>query len=297
MKLAGVYPIVPTPFTDDGVLDPESMDRLVEFLSPQGIRGFAILGALGEGHKLSAAERSQVIERYCQVMPPDLDLVVGVRAPATDPAMEMARSAAALGADALLLGPHGVQNDNALLTYYQRVAGEVEIPVIIHDYPAVTGITMSVELIARIFESAPNIQYIKLEDPPTGAKMQALAKLTGPELEVFGALGGMYALEELELGAVGIMTGFVFAGLLVKLYDLVKAGDLERAASLFYDFVPLNRWEFQPKIGVSLRKRVLQRLGVFESAHVRHPGPDADDKTVKQMLRMVEHLKKKGYQL
>ena len=45
--------------------------------------------------------------------------------------------------------------------------------------------------------------------------MQALAETTGPGLKVFGALGGMYALEELERGAVGVMTGFVYAELLV----------------------------------------------------------------------------------
>ena len=126
-----------------------------------------------------------------------------------------------------------------------QVNETVNIPLVIHDYPAVTGITMSVELIAKMVEQGKNLNYLKVEDPPTGAKMQALAKLAGPDLKVFGALGGMYALEELELGAVGIMTGFVFAGLLVELYDLVQSGKMDKAAELFYDFVPFNRWEFQ----------------------------------------------------
>ncbi|MFH1153457.1 MAG: hypothetical protein V1793_06565 [Pseudomonadota bacterium] len=65
-----------------------------------------------------------------------------------------------------------------------------------------TGTSLSVELITRIAQVCENIEYIKLEDPPTGMKMQALAKSAGPGLKVFGALGGMYALEELELGAV-----------------------------------------------------------------------------------------------
>ena len=297
MILEGVYPIVPTPFLEDGCLDIASIERLVAFMSHKKVHGLAVLGALGEGHKLMESERAELIAAYRTHLPHNMGLVVGVRAPATDPAVMMAINAQELGADAILLGPHGVQKDAALLGYYQQVSRAVDIPVIIHDYPAVTGISMSVELIARIYESANNIGYIKLEDPPTGAKMQALANTAGAGLKVFGALGGMYALEEMELGAVGIMTGFVYAELLVQLYDWCKAGRWEAAASLFYDFLPLNRWEFQPGIGVSLRKKVLKQLGIFSTAKVRHPGPDADDQSVAQLFRIVRHLQKKGYPL
>lgn len=297
MILEGIYPIVPTPFYNDGRIDLVSIERLIGFMADKKVHGLAIMGALGEGHKLTEQERSEVISAYRSRLPQDMHLIVGVRAPATDPAMKMARSAKDLGADAILLGPHNLQKDAALLGYYQQVSNAAEIPCIIHDYPAVTGITMSVELISRIFEISPNINHIKLEDPPTGAKMQALSELASQELKVFGALGGMYAFEELERGAVGVMTGFVYAELLVKLFDLCRDNQWEQAAELFYDFVPLIRWEFQPGIGVSLRKHILKRLGIFTSAKVRHPGPNADPKTVEQLFRIVRHLIDKGYPL
>ena len=297
MRLKGIYPIVPTPFLDNGEIDYPSIERLVAFMAQKKVHGLAILGALGEGHKLTEQERSEVIAKYRGLVPREMALVVGVRSAATDPALKMACHARDLGADAILLGPHNIQKDQALAEYYRRVSDAAQIPCIIHDYPAATGISMSVELIHRIFEMSDNIHYIKLEDPPTGAKMQALAGLTGPGLQVFGALGGMYALEELELGAVGVMTGFVYAELLVQLFELTQNRQWEQAAGLFYDFVPLNRWEFQPAIGVSLRKQLLKRLGVFSTAKVRHPGPEADPKTIAQLYRIVEHLRAKGYAL
>jgi 4-hydroxy-tetrahydrodipicolinate synthase len=297
MALKGIYPIVPTPFHASGEIDFASIERLVEFMAAKKVHGLAIMGALGEGHKLTEVERSKIIELYRKLLPPGMDLIVGVRANATDPAMAMAGRARDLGADGLLLGPHNLQKDKALLEYYQQVSTAAGIPCIIHDYPAVTGITMSVELISRIFATAEFVQYIKLEDPPTGMKMQVLAKSLGTRVKVFGALGGLYALEELELGAVGIMTGFIYAELLVQLYDHACKQDWSKAAELFYDFLPLNRWEFQPGIGVSLRKQLLQRLGVFTSAHVRHPGMQADPRTMEQLLQIVRHLNKKGYSL
>ncbi len=297
MELKGIYPIVPTPFASDGKVNLGSIERLVQFLMERKVHGVTVLGALGEGQKLNDEERASLIRHYRKLLPSDFGLVVGVRSPATDLAKSMAVQARDLGADGLLLGPHNVQKDAALLGYYLQVNETVDLPIVIHDYPAVTGITLSVELIAKMFEQGKNLNYLKVEDPPTGAKMQALAKLAGPDLKVFGALGGMYALEELELGAVGIMTGFVFAGLLVELYDLVQAGKMDKAADLFYDFVPLNRWEFQPGIGISLRKEIFKRLGIFKTAVVRHPGAQADEKCLQQMWRMIEHLRAKGYQL
>jgi 4-hydroxy-tetrahydrodipicolinate synthase len=297
MELKGIYPIVPTPFLDNGAVDYPSIQRLIAFMAAKGVHGLVIMGALGEGHKLTEGERAEIISTYRKLLPDGMALVVGVRAPATDPARLMAQKARDLGADAVLLGPHNVQKDGALLTYYRRVSNAAQIPCIIHDYPAVTGISMSVELLGRIAEACENIGHVKLEDPPTGAKIQALAASTGSGLAVFGALGGMYALEELELGAVGIMTGFVYAELLVRLFELTQAEQWQAAADLFYDFLPLNRWEFQPGIGVSLRKNVLKRLGVFATAKVRHPGPDADARTLAQLFRIVAHLNEKGYAL
>jgi len=293
MELKGIYPIVPTPFLENGEIDYPSIERLVPFMVRKRVNGLAIMGALGEGHKLIDRERTEVIAAYRRLLPDEMALIVGVRAPATHPATVMATRAQELGADAILLGPPNVQKDAALLEYYRQVSDAARIPCIIHDYPAMTGITLSVELIGRIFEISENIGHIKLEDPPTGMKMQALA----PGLKVFGALGGMYALEELELGAVGVMTGFVYAELLVRLFELTQNQQWKAAADLFFDFLPLNRWEFQPGIGASLRKQVLKKLGVFSTATVRHPGQDADARTVAQLFRIVEHLRQKGYAL
>ena len=295
MELKGIYPIVPTPFAPDGALDPQSIDRLTRFMVNRGVDGLAVLGALGEGHKLDADERGQVIRRFKAGLPQSLGLVVGVSAAATRLAERMAAAARGCGADAILLGPPPVQNDRVLLTYYRRVSGAVEVPVIIHDYPAATGITMTAELIAAIFEAAPNVRYIKLEDPPTGPKMDAVRELTGKALKVFGALGGLYAFEELDRGAVGIMTGFAYPELLVELYRRYTLGDIDGAARLFYDMLPLNRLEFQPGIGVSIRKNILVKRGVFTSAHVRHPGPSADGTTLAHIFRIVDHLRLRGY--
>ena len=64
MQLEGIYPIVPTPFEEDGKIDHESIEKLTSFMIGKGVNGLAVLGALGEGHKLDQNERDQVIQRF-----------------------------------------------------------------------------------------------------------------------------------------------------------------------------------------------------------------------------------------
>jgi 4-hydroxy-tetrahydrodipicolinate synthase len=295
MGLSGIHPIVPTPFDESGRVDVDSIKRLVEFMVGLDVQGVAILGVMGEGQKLSDAEQRQVTEAFRSVLPDTLDLVVGVRAAGTDPAVAAAGDAAGRGATALLVGPPPVQSDDAIFTYYQRIGEATDLPIVVHDYPASTGILMSAPLLARLYREIDTVQYIKLEDPPTGPKISRVLDLAGEGLGIFGALGGMYMLEELERGAVGIMTGFAYPELLLAIYRSYKDGDIDTAARIFYDILPLIRFEFQPGLGVSLRKNILVQRGVFRTAKVRHPGADADARTLKDLARILEHLRQRGY--
>ena len=295
MGLAGIYPIVPTPFDTEGKIDVESIHRLSAFMAEKGVQGLAILGVMGEAHKLTEAEQQAVIRAFRESLPAPLDLVVGAKGAGTDVAVYAAQTAEQLGADALLVAPPPVQNDEVIFTYYQRVAQAVNVPLVLHDYPPSTGILMSPALIAKMHREIEGIRYVKLEDSPTGPKITRVQALAGSRLGIFGALGGAYAFEELDRGAIGIMTGFAYPEFLVEIYQRYQQGDIDGAAGLFYDIVPLIRFEFQPGLGVSLRKHILVQRGVFQSATVRHPGATADPKTLEHLTRILDHLRHRGY--
>ena len=297
MELRGVYPIVPTPFDGDGNVDTGSLERLARFVVQCGAQGPAVLGVMGEAHMLNERERALVVETMRGALPTAAALVVGVRAAGIRLGIEAAHQANELGANAILLGPPPVQNDEAILNFYYNLAEAVDIPIIIHDYPASTGIVLSPPLISRIYQCHENIRYIKLEDPPTGIKMAQLQGALDDGLGVFGALGGMYAFEELDRGANGIMTGFPYPELLVEIFLRYQEGDMDAAATIFYDILPLIRFEFQPKLGVSLRKHILVQRGVFTTATVRQPATSTDPKTLEHLERILEHLRRRKYRV
>lgn len=295
MSLAGIYPVVPTPFDRAAQIDTQSIQRLASFLGKRGVQGAAILGVMGEAHKLSESEQERVIDAFRVHLPDGLELIVGVRAAGTDIAVHMARTAAKYSPGALLVGPPPVQNDDVIFAYYQRISDAVDVPLIVHDYPTSTGIMLSPALIAQLYQQLETVEYIKLEDPPTGLKIDRVRKLAGDGLGIFGALGGAYAFEELDRGAIGIMTGFAYPEFLVDIYRRYQQGDVDGAAEVFYDAVALIRFEFQPGLGVSLRKNILVKRGVFDTAVVRHPGTQADAKTLEHLDRILNHLRSRGY--
>ena len=109
-------------------------------------------------------------------------------------------------------------------------------------------------------------------------------------MRIFGGLGGVYFLEELQRGAVGTMTGFAFPEILVRIYDQYAAGNHAGAAATFDRYCPLIRYEFQPKIGLALRKYIYQKRGVIACDAIRAPGMRMDPVTAKELEATVERV-------
>lgn len=289
IDLNGVYPILPTPFDEHGDLDEASLRRLIRFMAEVGVQGVAILGFLGEAHKLSGEERRAVIRTVVDEAGGALQVLVGVRAFGTAGAVEQALEAKAHGADAVFVAPIGVQDDAVLFAFYRDVAERSGVPVMLHDFPESFGTTLSPELIARLGNEVPGVVGIKLEEPPVLVKLSRILD-AAPGMAVFGGLGGEYFLEELQRGARGIMTGFAFPEVLLRIYREFARGDADAAAATFDRYCPLIRYEFQPKIGLAFRKHVYKARGVFASDLIRAPGMKLDARSRDELEGIVARV-------
>jgi 4-hydroxy-tetrahydrodipicolinate synthase len=277
--ITGVHPIVPTPFLDGGALDLESVRRLVDHEVGAGVDGIAILGFMGEAHKLTGEERREVIRTAVDQAAGRVVVWVGVRALGTAGAIEQVHEAEALGADCVFVAPIAPGTPAVLEQHYRAVAAATRLPVAIHDYPAEFGITIPADLIGRLAKDGVT-PYLKAEDPPVLVKQRRVLAEAAGRIGIFGGLGGQWVYEELVNGAAGVMTGLAFPEVLVAVYRRYSAGDTRGAAAVFDRMLPLIRFEFQPGIGVALRKHVFVRRGVFTTATVRAPSAPLDDATV-----------------
>jgi len=290
MHLQGVFPIVPTPFTDDGALDEGSVRRIIDFERRVGVHGASVLGFMGEAHRLSNAERKQVVATAVDQGGGEFPIWVGVLAFGAAGAIEQSLEAQELGASGVFVAPLGVQNDQAIFDYYASVAEALDIPLAIHDFPESFRTILAPELVARMAAEIDGVKYIKLEDYPVLAKMSRIQKLAPETFGIFGGLGGLYFLEELQRGSRGVMTGFAFPEVLLAVYDAFRAGDLGQAAAIFDRYVTLIRYEFQPKIGLGYRKFAYHRRGVIDSPFIRQPGMKIDAYTEAEFIAVLERV-------
>ena len=290
MTLEGVYSVLPTPFSDDGALDMQSMRRVVDQFIADGVNGMTALGVTGEVARLLENERDTVLETVVDQARGRVPIVAGATADGLGTCIEYTRRAKSAGAAAVMISPPRMAklNSEAVVRHFAAVADAVDIEIVVQDYPPISGFAMEPALLARIAREIPRARTIKLEDPPTPFKTsRILEAVKDTPVRIFGGLGGVFLLEELLAGATGAMTGFAFPKILVEIVSAFRSGDTDRAADVFYRNVPLMRFEFQEGIGMAIRKEVLRRRGVLQSAAIRAPGAKLDAATIAALDRVL----------
>jgi 4-hydroxy-tetrahydrodipicolinate synthase len=288
--LRGVYNILSTPFTPDGALDVASLRRLTAATLEMGVDGLTILGVAGEANKLLEEERRQVVEIVMEVNAGRLPIFVGTSRDGTDATVAACREAEQAGAAGVMVAPPTFMQPGAGMTaHYQALADAISIPIVLQDFPPVNGVVLSPRVMADLVMAVPAITTIKLEDVPTPQRTaQTLALLEEhPDVTIVGGIGGMYLLDELRRGSSGTMTGFAYPEALVQIWRAWDSGERQQAAEVYYRYLPLLVFEGQPKLGVAIRKEILRRRGLIDSATVRRPGPTLDPGTAADLTETL----------
>ncbi len=286
----GVFTIAATPFTPDGALDLDSVDRMTDFYAEKGATGLTILGIMGEAGKLSAAESEAVIRRVTART--GLPVIVGVSAPGLAPMQALAATAMEAGAAGVMIAPpHTLETDDQITGYYRNVAEALgDTPWVLQDFPLVTRVVVPVKVILQIVADCPTCVMLKHEDWPGLEKISALRRASeggARRISILCGNGGQFLLEEMIRGADGAMTGFAFPEMMAGVVAAMNAGDETRARDLFDAYLPLVRYESQPGLGLAIRKHILAKRGAIAHATVRKPGPGLSPAAVHEIETLI----------
>lgn len=287
----GVFNILATPFSDDLAVDVASLRRLINFQLSLGVDGLTILGVLGEAAKLSLEERQQVLDIVMEEVNGRVPVVVGTSHQNADTTVQLSRQAFAAGAAAVMIAPPTFETptDDVVTDYYDRMASSLDGAIVVQDFPPVTNVIMSAELLAKLADRISTITLLKLEDPPLMQKIGAIRALTD-RYQIFGGLGGMFFLEEMRRGAAGTMTGFAFSEILIAIYRLFQNGQDAEAERVFDLYLPLIRFENQPVINLSIRKTLLHLRGAIASPVLRKPFAPLDAGTHEEIAWILRRV-------
>ena len=162
MKFEGIYTPAVTPFGPDNEINRKAFAEVLESLIEARVHGIIIGGSTGEYYAQTAQERFELAAYAKDVLGGRLPLIVGTGATRTEDAIEYAKAAKSIGADAILVTtpPYALPTDQENAVHALAIDRAADLPIMLYNYPARMGVTMGEEYFARVGKSK-NVVAIK----------------------------------------------------------------------------------------------------------------------------------------
>ncbi len=229
------YPI--TPFlAESDQIDLTTLNLIIDNLIDTGIGAIAALGSAGEGAYLDEKEWQQVAEHTVTYVADRVPVIIGISELTTGKVVQRAQFAQTIGADVLMISPLSYYplTEREIYQHYETVSNAVDLPIMLYNNPATSGIDMSPEFMLSMISGIKNVQSIK-ESTGDIQRMHQIYTLSGGEVPFYNGCNYI-ALEALNAGATGWCT--VAPCLIGKqpkqLFDAVQQGEALKARDIFY---------------------------------------------------------------
>jgi 4-hydroxy-tetrahydrodipicolinate synthase len=235
LPLTGIIPPMITPLRGRDELDVPGLERLIEHILDGGVSGLFILGTTGEGPSLSYRLRRELIERACKQVNQRVPILVGITDTSFVESVNVTRSAAESGADAVVVAPpyYLPEAQPELQEYLDHLVPELPLPLYLYNMPALTKVHFELDTVRRAMDepriiglkdSSGDLNYFK-SAAELITRRPDWSLLIGPEEKLF---------DSLQLGGNGGVSGGanLFPKLYVKVVEAHRAGNLSRAQEL-----------------------------------------------------------------
>jgi 4-hydroxy-tetrahydrodipicolinate synthase len=249
-----------TPFAVDGSLDLDAAARLASYLVDEiGNDGLVISGTTGESPTTSDAEKAELLRVVLEAVGDRARILAGVGTFDTEHTLELAATAAKLGANGLLVvTPYYSKPPQAgIVEHFRRIADSTDAPVMVYDIPGRAGVAVATDSMLRLAEH-PGIVAVKDAKGDLAASARVIAE---SELAYYSGDDAM-TLPLLSVGAAGVVgTSTHFSGVGTKqLIEAYLAGDVKTALRLHQQLLPIYTGIFATQ-GCILVKAGLKLLG------------------------------------
>ena len=293
-RYQGIFPVVPTTFTESGELDLASQKRAVDFMIDAGSDGLCILANFSEQFSLSDDERELITRTVLEHVAGRVPVIVTTTHYGTSIAAARSKRAQEQGAAMVMLMPpyHGATfrvPEQQIYDFYARVSDAIDIPIMIQDAPA-SGTVLSAAFLARMAREIEQVSYFKIETPGAANKLRELIKLAGEAAE--GPWDGEEAitlLADLNAGATGSMTGGGFPDGIRPIIEAHREGRTDDAFALYQKWLPLINHENR-QAGLLACKSLMKEGGVIECELPRHPLPAMNPATRAELIGIARRL-------
>ena len=263
MNWKGVMPAITTSFTEDLKVDHRFMASHCCWLLNNGCTGIVALGSLGEGATLSFDEKVEILGTCVESVSGRGMVVAAISALTTAEAVALAKKAAELGCDGLMVLPPYVYEGNwrEMKTHVAAVFAATPLACMLYNNPVAYGTDFLPEQIRELAKEYGNLEAVK-ESSTDARRVSAIRALLDRRLEISVGVDDA-VLETIGVGATGWVAGLANAlpRESVNLFHLGMTGQSEKAFEVYRWFLPLLRMDTVPNF-VQLIKLVQTELGM-----------------------------------
>ena len=274
--LGRVLTAMVTPMTDDGAFDERATQSLATHLVDRGCDGLVVSGTTGESPTTTDEEKERLIRCVVEAVGDRAVVVAGAGTNDTTHSVELARQAEKAGAHGLLVVTpyYSKPPQSGLLEHFRRVASATDLPVMLYDIPARSGVPIETDTMLR---AAEHDRIVAVKDAK-GDLYKTATVLARSDLAVYCGEDALN-LPMLAIGAVGMVSvvAHVCADRFVEMVRAVDAGDLEAARRINASVIPAIHGVMNRTQGAIMAKAALQLLGVLSSRAMRPPLLPATD--------------------
>ncbi|MFV0434920.1 MAG: 4-hydroxy-tetrahydrodipicolinate synthase [Leucobacter sp.] len=240
-NLRGVLTALATPFDADENIDLPLLRRVIDRSVDNGVDGVVAGGSTGEFASLSTDERRLLVDTVIEHTAGRVPVVAQTGATTTKEAIRLSKAAQASGADVLMLVTPYYEplSLDETVDYIRRVAAAVEIPIMLYNIPAATGVNLDPGTIAALAEEIPHVKYVKDSSANWEQALQ-LIHHHGDKIDTFIGWDS-YLYSALVEGAAGVMAGAanVVPAEIVSVTRKIQSGDLEGALAEWRRLYPV----------------------------------------------------------
>ena len=290
-KYYGMWPVAPTPFHENGNVDYDGMERVIDCMVDQKVQGICILANYSEQFLLSDDEREKLTKLCIKKIDGRVKTIVTVSHFATDIVRPRAELAKSLSADIIMMMPpyHGALlkgNSDQIFEQFSEIS-KVGIPIMIQDAP-LSGIELSVPLLTKMINEIENLTCFKIESANAASKIKMLIKNCSERLDApFDGEESITLYADLEAGISGSMSSALLPEKIAPVIDHFWNNEKDKAEETYNNILPLINFENR-QCGFRATKTVMKEGGVIKSDFCRDPIKPLDQDTKNLLLNFAK---------
>jgi 4-hydroxy-tetrahydrodipicolinate synthase len=288
MSWHGVIPAMTTGFREDLSVDHDFVARHAAWMIDAGCTGIVALGSLGEGATLTEPEKRAVLQTCVKAVGQRVPVVAGISALSTAEAVRLARLAAEIGCQGLMVLPPYVYSTDwrEMKAHVVAVLRATPLSCMLYNNPIAYKTDFTPAQIAELAGEHANLDAVK-ESSADVRRVTALRALLGERLQILVGVDDLI-VEGVAAGAVGWIAGLVNAlpRESVALFQAAQGGLDAESFKLYAWFLPLLRMDVVPKF-VQLIKLVQASVGMG-SARVRPPRLELDGAELREAQMTIQ---------